>query len=49
MGEPLMNYKNVLKAIKKLTSIDGFGISSRRVTLSTSGIPKIIKKLLTKM
>ena len=44
MGEPLMNYKNVLKAIEKLTSIDGFGISSRRVTLSTSGIPKIIKK-----
>ena len=44
MGEPLMNYKNVLKAIKKLTSIDGFGISSKRITLSTSGIPKIIKK-----
>ena len=44
MGEPLMNYKNVLNAIKKLTSIDGFGISSKRITLSTSGIPKIIKK-----
>ena len=45
MGEPLLNYKNVIGAIKKITSRDGLGISSRRITLSTSGIPKMIKKL----
>ena len=45
MGEPLMNYNNVLKAIQKLTSNDGFGMSPRRITLSTSGIPKIIRKI----
>ena len=45
MGEPLLNYKNVIDAIKKITSSDGLGISSRRITLSTSGVPKMIKKL----
>ena len=45
MGEPLMNYNNVLKAIEKLTSYDGFGMSPKRITLSTSGIPKMIRKL----
>ena len=45
MGEPLMNYKNVLLAIKKITEPESLGISSRRITLSTSGIPKMIKKL----
>ena len=45
MGEPLMNYNNVLKAIQKLTSNDGLGMSPRRITLSTSGIPKIIRKI----
>ena len=45
MGEPLMNYNNVLKAIQKLTSNEGLGISPRRITLSTSGIPKIIRKI----
>ncbi len=45
MGEPLMNYNNVLKAIEKVTSPEGLGMSPRRITLSTSGIPKMIKKL----
>ena len=34
MGEPLMNYNNVLKAIQKLTSNDGLGMSPRRITLN---------------
>lgn len=45
MGEPLMNYNNVLKAIEKITSDEGLAISPRRITVSTSGIPKMIKKL----
>lgn len=45
MGEPLMNYKNVLLAIDKITSDEGLGMSPRRITLSTSGVPKMIKKL----
>jgi len=45
MGEPLMNYNNVLKAIDKITAVEGLGISSKRITVSTSGIPKMIKKL----
>jgi len=45
MGEPLMNYKNVLAAIEKITSADALGMSPKRITLSTSGIPKMIQKL----
>jgi len=45
MGEPLMNYKNVLLAIKKITEPESLGISPKRIILSTSGIPKMIKKL----
>lgn len=45
MGEPLMNYKNVLAAIEKITSADALGMSPNRITLSTSGIPKMIQKL----
>ena len=45
MGEPLMNYKNVLQAIDKMTNTKGLGMSPRRITLSTSGIPKMIKKM----
>ncbi|MDV7186974.1 23S rRNA (adenine(2503)-C(2))-methyltransferase RlmN [Lutibacter sp. TH_r2] len=45
MGEPLMNYNNVLKAIDKITSEEGLGMSPKRITVSTSGIPKMIKKL----
>ncbi len=45
MGEPLMNYNNVIKAIDKITSPEGLGMSPKRITLSTSGVPKMIKKL----
>lgn len=45
MGEPLMNYNNVMRAIEKITSVEGLGMSSKRITVSTSGIPKIIKKM----
>ena len=45
MGEPLMNYKNVIEAIKMITSKKGLGISAKRIVVSTSGIPKMIKKM----
>ncbi len=45
MGEPLMNYKNVIAAIEKITSPDGLGMSPKRIMVSTSGVPKIIKKM----
>ena len=45
MGEPLMNYNNVLKAIDKITSPEGLGMASKRITVSTSGVPKMIKKM----
>ncbi len=45
MGEPLMNYNNVIKAIDMITSPTGLGMSPKRITVSTSGIPKMIKKL----
>jgi 23S rRNA (adenine2503-C2)-methyltransferase len=45
MGEPLMNYNNVLKAIEMITSPEGLGMSPKRIMVSTSGVPKMIKKL----
>lgn len=45
MGEPLLNYSNVLEAIDKITNPKGLGMSPKRITLSTVGIPKMIKKL----
>ncbi|MEJ7768605.1 MAG: 23S rRNA (adenine(2503)-C(2))-methyltransferase RlmN [Chitinophagaceae bacterium] len=45
MGEPLLNYKNVLKAIDKITSPDGLGMSARRITVSTAGVAKMIRQL----
>ena len=45
MGEPLLNYKNVIKSIEKITSPEGLGMSPRRITLSTVGIPKMIKQM----
>ena len=45
MGEPLMNYNNVLKAIEMITSEEGLGMSPKRIMVSTSGVPKMIKKL----
>lgn len=45
MGEPLLNYNNVIDAIDKITSPEGLGMAPRRITLSTVGIPKMIKKM----
>ena len=45
MGEPLMNYNNVIKAIEMITSNEGLGMSPKRITVSTSGVPKMIRKL----
>ncbi len=45
MGEPLLNYKNVLKAIDKLIAIDGMAMSPKRITVSTAGVAKMIKQL----
>tara|TARA_B100001996_G_scaffold328769_1_gene276146 strand:- start:115 stop:1152 length:1038 start_codon:yes stop_codon:yes gene_type:complete len=45
MGEPLMNYNNVIKSINMITSKNGLGMSPRRIVVSTSGVPKMIKKM----
>lgn len=45
MGEPLLNYKNVLKAIERITSPDSLGMSPKRITVSTAGVSKMIKQL----
>ena len=45
MGEPLLNYKNVLKSIDFITSENGLTMSPRRITVSTAGIAKMIKRL----
>ncbi len=45
MGEPLMNYNNVLKSIDRITSKSGLGMSPKRIVVSTSGVPKMIKKI----
>jgi 23S rRNA (adenine2503-C2)-methyltransferase len=45
MGEPLLNYRNVLKAVDRITSPDGLGMSPKRITVSTAGVAKQIKQL----
>jgi len=45
MGEPLLNYKNVLQSVEIITSENGLGMSPKRITISTAGIAKMIKKL----
>jgi 23S rRNA (adenine2503-C2)-methyltransferase len=45
MGEPLLNYKNVMQSIERLTSENGPHLSSKRITLSTAGIAKMIRRL----
>ncbi len=45
MGEPLVNYQNVVNSIKHITNKDGLNMSSKRITLSTVGVSKMIKKL----
>lgn len=45
MGEPLLNYDNVMKAIERLTATDGLAMSPYRITVSTAGIPEKIRQL----
>jgi 23S rRNA (adenine2503-C2)-methyltransferase len=45
MGEPMLNYANVIESIKIMTDMKGLGFSGRRITVSTSGISKMIVKL----
>ena len=45
MGEPLLNYANVLKSIERITASDGLNMSHNRITVSTAGVAKMIKKL----
>ncbi|TVR86906.1 MAG: 23S rRNA (adenine(2503)-C(2))-methyltransferase RlmN [Saprospirales bacterium] len=45
MGEPLLTYREVMKSIDRITAPDGINMSPRRITVSTAGIAKMIKKL----
>jgi 23S rRNA (adenine2503-C2)-methyltransferase len=45
MGEPLLNLKNVIGAIRTLTHPSGFGISPRRITVSTAGVASRMAEL----
>ncbi len=45
MGEPLLNYNNVIESVKRVTSTEGLGWSPSRITISTAGIAKMIKKM----
>ena len=45
MGEPLLNYNNVLKAIERISAEDGLFMSPKRITVSTAGVAKQIEKL----
>jgi len=47
MGEPLLNYKETIESVNRLTAPapDGFGMGARRITISTAGIAKMIQKL----
>lgn len=45
MGEPLLNYKQMMMAIERITSPEGLGMSPRRITVSTAGVAKMIRQL----
>ena len=45
MGEPLLNYSQLLKSVERITAEDGLGMSPKRITVSTAGIAKLIKRL----
>jgi 23S rRNA (adenine2503-C2)-methyltransferase len=45
MGEPLLNYKNVLRSVERITAADGLGMSPKRITVSTAGVAKMIRQL----
>ncbi|AKM78636.1 MAG: Ribosomal RNA large subunit methyltransferase N [Candidatus Wolfebacteria bacterium GW2011_GWE1_48_7] len=44
MGEPMINYDNVMTAIRTLNNPKGFNLGARRISVSTSGIPDGIRK-----
>jgi 23S rRNA (adenine2503-C2)-methyltransferase len=45
MGEPLQNYKNVMKAFRLMTDPLGMSMSHRKVTVSTSGVVPALRKM----
>jgi 23S rRNA (adenine2503-C2)-methyltransferase len=45
MGEPLLNYGNTMASAERISAEDGLGMSARRITVSTAGIAKMIRKL----
>ncbi len=45
MGEPLLNYANVMASVQRITAQDGLNMAAKRITVSTAGIAKMIKKL----
>lgn len=45
MGEPLLNYQNVLRSVELINAQTGLGMSQQRITVSTAGIAKMIRKL----
>jgi 23S rRNA (adenine2503-C2)-methyltransferase len=44
MGEPLLNYGHTVRSVERLTAEDGMGMGARRITISTAGIAKMIRK-----
>ena len=45
MGEPLLNYRNVLESVERITGTPGLAMSPKRITVSTAGIAKAIRRL----
>lgn len=45
MGEPLLNYRNMLQSVERITSPQGLNMAPWRITVSTAGIAKMIKRL----
>ncbi|HXB40373.1 MAG TPA: 23S rRNA (adenine(2503)-C(2))-methyltransferase RlmN [Bacteroidia bacterium] len=45
MGEPLLNYTETIRSVDRICSPDGLNMSPQRITVSTAGIAKMIKKL----
>lgn len=45
MGEPLLNYQEMMLSVDKITNPKGLGMSPKRITVSTAGVAKMIKKL----
>ncbi|MCS6916678.1 MAG: 23S rRNA (adenine(2503)-C(2))-methyltransferase RlmN [Chitinophagales bacterium] len=45
MGEPLLNYREVVRSLEMLTAPDGLALSPRRITVSTAGIAKLMRRL----